>query len=336
MIILVTIVKSQESRAQNKRFRRSTTRNRPKSRGSWASRELVIDPEMLVYSGFIGGSSNEGGTGIAVDTAGSAYIIGSTQSPDLPVAVGPDTSFNNGGPLGRLDPDVFVAKVRADGTGLVYCGYIGGSGGDTGLGIAVDSAGNAYVTGSSISSDFPVTVGPDTSFNGGVYDAFVAKVRADGTRLDYCGYIGGSSSDGGSGIAVDGRGNAYITGSTGSSDFPVVVGPNTSFNGIVDAWVAKIVSPRLSPREAIGQLIDLVEALVAAGHLKPGQGGALINRPEVALKQLDRDHIKQAVNQLESFARRVDRLIDRGELAPAEGQSLIEAANEIIAELERQ
>ncbi len=99
--------------------------------------------------------------------------------------------------------------------------------------------------------------------------------------------------------------------------------------------VTKIVSPRLSPREAIGQLIDLVEALVAAGHLKQDQGEALINRLEAALKQLDRGHIKPAINQLESFIQRVDHLVDKGELPPAEGQSLIEAANEIIAAVER-
>jgi hypothetical protein len=244
------------------------------------------------------------------------------------VAVGPDASLNS-------SFDAFVAKVRADGTGLVYCGYIGGSGSDGGFSIAVDGAGNAYVTGFTFSSDFPVVVGPDTSFNG-VADAFVAKVRRDGTGLDYCGYIGGSGQDVGQGIAVDGAGNAYVTGETGSSDFPVAVGPDASLNSSIDAFVAKVAPPRLSPREAIGQLIDQVEALVAAGNLKAGQGEALINKLEMAIKQLDRGHIKQAINQLESFIRRVDHLIEKGELAPAEGQSLIRAANDIIAELERQ
>src|SRR5207244_4311514 len=139
--------------------------------------------------------------------------------------------------------DAFVAKVRADGTGLVYCGYIGGSGTDLGCGIAVDSAGNAYVTGytQSFEATFPVTRGPDRTFNGSL-DAFLAKVKADGTGLVYCGYIGGSSYDSGYGIAVDSAGNAYITGTTTSSEatFPVIGGPDLTFNGNNDTFVAKV------------------------------------------------------------------------------------------------
>jgi len=112
--------------------------------------------------------------------------------------------------LGAYDPAV---PLVIDPAVLVYCGYIGGSGGDYGQGIAVDGDGNAYVTGETLSTQatFPETGGPDLTHNGG-YDAFVAKVKADGTGLDYCGYIGGSGDDYGRGIAVDGDGNAYITG----------------------------------------------------------------------------------------------------------------------------
>jgi hypothetical protein len=263
---------------------------------------------------------------------GNAYVTGTTGSSDFPVAVGPDTSFNGG------DFDAFVAKVKADGSGLEYCGYIGGSTPfDTGSGIEVDGVGNAYVTGTTGSSDFPVAVGPDTSFNGGILDAFVAKVRADGSGLEYSGYIGGSSSDGGSDIAVDGRGNAYVTGGTSSSDFPVVGGPDTSFNGgQSDAFVTKIVSSRLSPQQMIRQLIDQVEALIASGRLKRGPGEALINKLEVALKQLDRGHITPAINQLESFVHRVNGLVNKDEFTPAEGQALTGPANEIIALLRGQ
>ena len=107
------------------------------------------------------------------------------------MTVGPDLTYNGG------SCDAFVAKVNAAGTALVYCGYIGGSGDDYGCGIAVDSAGNAYVTGytSSTEATFPVTVGPDLTYNGGTSDAFVAKVNAAGTALVYCGYIGGSGDD---------------------------------------------------------------------------------------------------------------------------------------------
>ena len=112
-----------------------------------------------------------------------------------------------------------MAKVKADGTALVYAGYIGGANNDDGDGIAVDAAGNAYVTGgtSSDQTSFPVKVGPDLTYNLGSRDAFVAKVKADGTALVYAGYIGGAGGDGSAtAIAVDAAGNAYVTGFTDS------------------------------------------------------------------------------------------------------------------------
>jgi hypothetical protein len=187
----------------------------------------------LVYAGFLGGSSEDAGRGIAVDSSGNAYVTGWTWSSDFPAVVGPDTSHNGG------YYDAFVAKVNPSGTALVYAGFLGGSGWDGGHGIAVDSSGNAYVTGYNGSSDFPAVVGPDTSYNGGG-DAFVAKVNPSGTALVYAGFLGGSYYDYGCGIAVDSSGNAYVTGYTGSSDFPAVVGPDTSYNGGGDAFVAKV------------------------------------------------------------------------------------------------
>ncbi|TLZ74268.1 MAG: hypothetical protein E6K08_10340 [Methanobacteriota archaeon] len=182
----------------------------------------------LVYAGYIGGSSFEEAFGIAVDVAGNAYVAGTTASSEatFPVTVGPDTTYNGGANV--FGADAFVAKVNAAGTALVYAGYVGGSGVDQALGIAVDVAGNAYVTGVTDSSEttFPVTVGPDLTYNGNL-DAFVAKVNAAGTALLYAGYIGGSADEGGYGIAVDVAGNAYVTGFTSSSEatFPVTVGP---------------------------------------------------------------------------------------------------------------
>jgi pimeloyl-ACP methyl ester carboxylesterase len=187
----------------------------------------------LVYAGFLGGSDEDVGWGIAVDAAGNAYVTGWTSSSNFPAVVGPDTSYNG-------DPyDAFVAKVNPSGTGLVYAGFLGGSDEDGGLAIAVDAAGNAYVTGWTSSSNFPAVVGPDTSYNGGD-DAFVAKVNPSGTGLVYAGFLGGSGWDVGRGIAVDAAGNAYVTGETLSSNFPAVVGPDTSYNGNRDAFVAKV------------------------------------------------------------------------------------------------
>ena len=193
--------------------------------------KVKADGTGLVYCGYIGGAGFDGGSGIAVDAAGNAYVTGATDSDEtgFPVKAGPGLFFNGG------DGDAFVAKVKADGTALLYAGYIGGTGSDEGRAIALDAAGNAYVTGvtDSDQTSFPVKVGPDLNYNLGPQDAFVAKVKADGTTLVYAGYIGGAGADGGIGIAVDTAGNAYVTGFTDSDQttFPVKVGPDLVFNG---------------------------------------------------------------------------------------------------------
>jgi hypothetical protein len=204
------------------------------------SKVLVLDPAVLLYCGYIGGSGTDYGYGIAIDSSRNVYVAGATNSAQasFPVTVGPDLTSNG-------NYDAFVAKVNASGTALVYCGYIGGSGSDWAQAIAVDSSGNAYVTGftSSDQTTFPVSGGPDLTYNGGnFYDAFVAKVNASGTALTYCGYIGGGGDEKGYGIAVDGSGNAYVTGYTTSDQttFPVTGGPDLTFNGNRDAFVAKV------------------------------------------------------------------------------------------------
>ncbi|MBN1993912.1 MAG: SBBP repeat-containing protein [Anaerolineae bacterium] len=201
--------------------------------------KVKADGTGLVYAGYIGGSGNDYGWGIAVDAAGNAYIAGETNSTQatFPVTVGPDLTHNGG-------YDAFVARVKADGTGLDYCGYIGGSSNDYAHHMALDAAGNVYLTGDTASTEtsFPVTVGPDTTYNGGTYDGFVAKVTADGTGLVYAGYIGGNNQDEAWNIDVDAAGNAYLTGGTTSSEatFPVAVGPDLTYNGGEDGFVAKV------------------------------------------------------------------------------------------------
>lgn len=202
------------------------------------SQPLILDPAIFVFSGFLGGASNEIGFATAVDGSG-VYVAGETTSNELsfPVTVGPDTSFNGG-------TDVFVAKLNTAGTALIYVGYIGGSGNETGFGIAVDAAGAAYVTGSTTSTeaDFPVVGGPDITANGGT-EAFVAKINAAGTALDYAGFIGGSGTDSGRGIAVDSAGAAYVTGVTNSNNLipaGLSVGPDLTANGGNDGFIVKV------------------------------------------------------------------------------------------------
>jgi hypothetical protein len=208
--------------------------------------KVRADGTGLMYAGYIGGDSSDYGYDVAVDSTGSAYIIGRTFSyenkfPDgdgFGTLPGPDRTYAS-------SSDAFVAKVKPDGTGLVYAGYVGGSGVDIGNGIAVDELGNAYLTGETNSlpgvGGFPVLVGPDLVHNGNT-DAFVVKVKANGSGFDYAGYIGGSLLDQGNSIAVDPVGNAYVTGRTDSNQatFPEVQGPDLTYNLSTDAFVAKV------------------------------------------------------------------------------------------------
>ncbi len=201
-----------------------------------ANKPLVIDPT-LFYSTYLGGSGEDLGLGIAADGVGNAYVTGETGSTDFPGASSSMIQSSNGGGF-----DAFVAKINAAGTALVYSTYLGGSSDDLGFGIAVDAAGNAYVTGETGSTDFHgASSSMIQSSNGGGFDAFVAKINAGGTALVYSTYLGGSSDDLGFGIAADGAGNAYVTGYTLSTDFPGASSSmiQSSNGGGFDAFVAK-------------------------------------------------------------------------------------------------
>jgi len=204
--------------------------------GAWDAFLVKINAagSAMLTSGFLGGSRSDFGNGVAVDATGSAYLSGSTGSSDFPT-VGPlDPDFNG------ADWDAFVAKVDAAGSALVYSGFLGGENLDFGEDIAVDSSGAAHVTGRTRSPDFPTAGGLDSSWNGGIFDAFVTKVDAAGSALVYSGFLGGSSWDQADGIAIDSWGAAYVTGTTQSTDFPTLGGLDPSHNGSWDAFVAKV------------------------------------------------------------------------------------------------
>lgn len=186
----------------------------------------------LVYSTFLSGSERDGCTAIAVDAAGSAYVTGGTESTDFPTT--PDVvqgRYRLGSGLPRYD--VLVAKLSPDGSALAYATLLGGSGSETGHGIAVDSRGNAYITGATNSANFPVSTGAYRTTYGGqggtpqfvpVGDAFLFKLNASGTQVIYSTYLGGARDDAAFAVAVDAADSAYVAGNTLSRDFPVTAG----------------------------------------------------------------------------------------------------------------
>jgi hypothetical protein len=181
------------------------------------SRELVIDPSVsYAYSTYLGGNGDDEGQAIAFDSSGNAYVTGNTASTNFPVVGGVGTHVGSA--------DVFVTKIKADGSSLVYSTYVGGSGDDSGNAIAVDAAGDAFVAGGTASTNFPHTAGAfQTALgSGAAVNCFVFKLNPGGTALTYSTYLGGSGTDIAFGIAVDSSSppNVYTVGQTSSTDFP--------------------------------------------------------------------------------------------------------------------
>jgi hypothetical protein len=190
----------------------------------------------LVYSTYLGSRGGDSISGIAVDGSGGAYITGSTNSTDFPTTLGAFQTTLRGA------RNAFVTKLNAAGTGLVYSTYVGGRGGDYAYGIALGDSGAAYITGRTDSTNFPTTPGAfQTKLKGTSGNAFVTKLNASGSALVYSTYLGGSGRDQGSSIAVDASGDAYVTGQTGSFDFPTTPGAfQTALRGGGDAFITKL------------------------------------------------------------------------------------------------
>jgi hypothetical protein len=201
--------------------------------------KINADATALVYSTFLGGGGYDRGNAIVVDTAGNAYITGETRSENFP-------TWPDGAPLlpfGGGTSDAFVTKINANATALVFSTYLGGGNADIGYGIAVDGSNNVFVTGETASNNFPVVpVGAPLRPYGGGIDAFVTKIKFDGSQLLFSSFLGGGSSDTGYAMAVDRFGDVYVAGETNSSTFPTWPSGRPLFpkSGGIDAFVTKI------------------------------------------------------------------------------------------------
>ena len=206
---------------------------------------LLIDPAVIVQAGFLGGAANDTPVAVRVDSAGNVYVCGYTLSDEatFPVLVGPELVWD--GPSGTTTGDAFVAKLDPTGSTLLYAGFIGGFDSDWASGLAVDSLGRAYVGGHTLSTEslgFPVVTGPSVTSGGGI-EGWVARVSADGSTLEYCGFVGGNSEDRVFGIDVDDSFRTYIVGRFESlpNTLPLLIGPELlEPGGATDGFIARL------------------------------------------------------------------------------------------------
>ncbi len=200
--------------------------------------ELNSSGTALLYSTYLGGSSADYGSGIALDSSNNAYVAGQTASPDFPIITGAFQATFAGG-----TDDAFVTMLNSSGTALLYSTYLGGSGADYGDGIVLDSSNNAYVSGQTFSADFPTTAGAFQTTFAGAGDAFVTKLNSSGSAVLYSTYLGGSGTEDALDLALDASNNAYVTGGTNSADFPTTAGAfQTTLAGADDAFISMLDS----------------------------------------------------------------------------------------------
>ena len=197
---------------------------------------LIIDPE-ITYATYLAGGGDDAPKGLAVDAAGNRYLVGITSSTDFPT-VNPIQGTPG------ASQDVFVAKLNAEGTALLYATYLGGDEFEFAAGIGLDAAGNAYIAGETRSENFPVKNAVQPGRSAGstpfTFDAFAAALNADGSDLIYSTYLGGSNNETAVGMGVDAAGNTYVTGTTASNDFRVASAYQNTLNGQqADSYVAK-------------------------------------------------------------------------------------------------
>ena len=283
-----------------------------------------VDPtgQRLLYIAFLGGSGDDFATSVAVDSGGSAYIAGYTNSLDLPAAsafqtdhAGASCGAGGGAPSCF---DSFVAKLNPAGTSWIYATYLGGSGDDLAQAIAVDEAGNAIITGTTTSEDFPTRQALQPEWRGGATESFVAKFDAAGSRLAFASLLGGSGDDFSTSLALDGAGGIYLAGTTNSPDLAASPGPQPGYAGgtcgalastfpCFDAFVAKVAPD--------GAALDYLTYLGGTGgDYAYGIAVDLLGRATVAGSTTSQDfpvtfgafQITGGGNDVEAFVTRLD------------------------------
>ena len=196
--------------------------------------KLVIDP-VLTYSTYLGGTGGDAAFGVAVDSEGDAYVTGVTASTNFPTTSSAYQPIYQGG-----SGTVFVTEFNPSGSGLIFSTYLGGTGIDTPAQILLDATDDIFIVGSTTSNNFPTTSGVLQPLFGGVQDAFLTKMKADGSALLYSTYIGGTAIDFGTAVTLDSSGDAFVTGSTQSTDFPTLNPIQLGNAGLYDAFVAEV------------------------------------------------------------------------------------------------
>jgi len=294
----------------------------------WSAFVTKLNPSGsdLVYSTYLGGGGDTG-QAIALDFSGHAYVAGGTSSSDFPFPTTPGAFQTS--QAGFLN--AFVTKLNPSGSAPMYSTLLGGSSQDYDFGIAVDFSGNVYLTGFAESVDFPTTPGAFQSALAGSQNAYVTVLNPGGSTLLYSTYLGGSSYDAGQGVAVDYLGNPYAVGYTQSSNFPTTPGAfQTALPAAEVTFVAKFEN---TPRAQVGNLQSAVKTLVSTGTLNAGLGQFLLVPLDAALAAAYAGRTGAAVPDLDALIFDIRLLVILRRLTPTEGQTLINAANSLIAEL---
>jgi hypothetical protein len=320
--------------------------------------EYVDGQLFLRYSTYLGGNNADQGNDIAVDTTGKVYVIGQTNSANFPTRNAFQPLLRAGtcgiSPSTFVCSDVFVVKIDpylSGNSSFLFGSYLGGREHDLGNGIAVDSANNIYLTGETNSDDFPVRgfipppldSSPLRSDYRGAGDAFITKLRPTGDTYVYVysAYLGEIfdalthqrlSREYGKGVATDAAGDAYVVGQTSSNRFNRGSVPFPTYRANGDGFVAKIHE---SPLDRLMLIRLMIEGLIKDGLLPPDSGQDLLVKWDVLIKQVEKGHIKPAINQVENFIAQVNELIKSGLLPAAQGKILLERANEVLEELNR-